>query len=196
MWRGCARSTGSRPGWPWCWWARTRRARSMSRNKGTPDGRGRDGDLSSTSLMRRHGEADLLALIAQLNADPAVHGILVQLPLPGHLDSDLVINAHRPGEGCGRVPHLERRAAGHRAEGDGALHAAGLPDDAARSSRHRLPGMNAVVVGRSNIVGKPMAQLLLGDSCTVTIAHSPDARIWRRCAGGRTFWWRRSGGRR
>ena len=80
-------------------------------------------------------EADLLALIARLNADPAVHGILVQLPLPEHLDSDLVINAHRPGQGCGRVPHLERRAAGHRAEGDGALHAAGLPDDAARSSR-------------------------------------------------------------
>ena len=79
-------------------------------------------------------EEDLLALIDKLNNDPAVHGILVQLPLPGHLNEDLVINSIA-GQGCGRLPYFECWFAGHGAEKHGALHAAWLSDDAARSSR-------------------------------------------------------------
>ena len=117
-------------------------------------------------------EADLLAVVAGLNADPAVHGILVQLPLPPHLDSDLVINAIDPAKDVDgfHVSNVGLLGTGQRAMVPCTplgcllllrdLHGAGLA------------GMEAVVIGRSNIVGKPMAQLLLGESCTVTIAHS------------------------
>ncbi|HPD91050.1 MAG: bifunctional methylenetetrahydrofolate dehydrogenase/methenyltetrahydrofolate cyclohydrolase FolD [Rhodobacter sp.] len=116
-------------------------------------------------------EADLLALIQQLNADPAVHGILVQLPLPGHLDSDLVINAIDPAKD---VDGFHISNVGLLGTGQKSM----VPCTPLgclmmlRDHHGSLAGMNAVVVGRSNIVGKPMAQLLLGDSCTVTIAHS------------------------
>jgi methylenetetrahydrofolate dehydrogenase (NADP+)/methenyltetrahydrofolate cyclohydrolase len=116
-------------------------------------------------------EADLLALIAQLNADPAVHGILVQLPLPRHLDSDLVINAIEPSKD---VDGFHISNVGLLGTGQKSM----VPCTPLgclmmlRDHHGSLAGLNAVVVGRSNIVGKPMAQLLLGDSCTVTIAHS------------------------
>jgi len=116
-------------------------------------------------------EADLLALIGTLNADPAVHGILVQLPLPGHLDSDLVINAINPAKD---VDGFHISNVGLLGTGQKSM----VPCTPLgclmmlRDHLGSLSGLNAVVVGRSNIVGKPMAQLLLGDSCTVTIAHS------------------------
>jgi len=116
-------------------------------------------------------EADLLALIAKLNADPAVHGILVQLPLPGHLNEDLVINSIDPAKD---VDGFHISNVGLLGTGQKSM----VPCTPLgclmmlRDHHGSLSGLNAVVVGRSNIVGKPMAQLLLKDSCTVTIAHS------------------------
>ncbi len=113
----------------------------------------------------------LLDLIATLNLDPAVHGILVQLPLPGHLNEDLVINAidaDKDVDGF-NVLNVGRLATGQKAMVPctplGCLMML-------RAQLGNLSGLDAVVIGRSNIVGKPMAQLLLRDSCTVTIAHS------------------------
>ena len=122
-------------------------------------------------LPAETSEAGLLGLIGQLNADPAVHGILVQLPLPKHLDSDLVINAIDPAKD---VDGFHISNVGLLGTGQKAM----VPCTPLgclmmlRDHLGSLSGLNAVVVGRSNIVGKPMAQLLLGDSCTVTIAHS------------------------
>lgn len=122
-------------------------------------------------LPAETSEEELLALVARLNADPAVHGILVQLPLPSHLDSDLVINAIDPAKD---VDGFHISNVGLLATGQKAL----VPCTPLgclmmlRAELGDLSGLEAVVVGRSNIVGKPMAQLLLGESCTVTIAHS------------------------
>ena len=116
-------------------------------------------------------EEDLLALIDRLNADPEIHGILVQLPLPKHLDEDLVINAIDPAKD---VDGFHISNVGLLATGQKSM----VPCTPLgclmllRDHHGSLSGLDAVVVGRSNIVGKPMAQLLLGDSCTVTIAHS------------------------
>ncbi|MFT4150116.1 MAG: bifunctional methylenetetrahydrofolate dehydrogenase/methenyltetrahydrofolate cyclohydrolase FolD [Paracoccaceae bacterium] len=116
-------------------------------------------------------EADLLALIGRLNADPVVHGILVQLPLPGHVNAELVINSIDPAKD---VDGFHISNVGLLGTGQKAM----VPCTPLgclmmlRDQLGSLAGLNAVVVGRSNIVGKPMAQLLLGDSCTVTIAHS------------------------
>ncbi|MGJ8621661.1 MAG: bifunctional methylenetetrahydrofolate dehydrogenase/methenyltetrahydrofolate cyclohydrolase FolD [Yoonia sp.] len=116
-------------------------------------------------------EADLLAVVEKLNADPAVHGILVQLPLPDHLDSDLVINSIDPAKDVDgfHISNVGLLGTGQKSMVPctplGSLMLL-------RDYHGSLSGMNAVVIGRSNIVGKPMAQLLLGDSCTVTIAHS------------------------
>ena len=116
-------------------------------------------------------EADLLALIARLNADPLVHGILVQLPLPKHLNEDLVIGSINPAKDVDgfHISNVGRLATGQKSMVPctplGCLMML-------RELHGSLAGMTAVVVGRSNIVGKPMAQLLLRDSCTVTIAHS------------------------
>ncbi|WP_066706024.1 bifunctional methylenetetrahydrofolate dehydrogenase/methenyltetrahydrofolate cyclohydrolase FolD [Celeribacter ethanolicus] len=125
-------------------------------------------------------EADLLALIEQLNADPAVHGILVQLPLPDHLDSDLVINSIDPAKD---VDGFHISNVGLLGTGQKSM----VPCTPLgclmmlRDQLGSLSGLNAVVVGRSNIVGKPMAQLLLRDSCTVTIAHSRTKDIEEVC---------------
>ena len=122
-------------------------------------------------LPAETSEADLLALIAQLNADPAVHGILVQLPLPAHLDADLVINAIDPAKD---VDGFHISNVGLLGTGQKAM----VPCTPLgcllllRDHLGDLSGREAVVIGRSNIVGKPMAQLLLGESCTVTVAHS------------------------
>ncbi|MEZ5733218.1 MAG: bifunctional methylenetetrahydrofolate dehydrogenase/methenyltetrahydrofolate cyclohydrolase FolD [Paracoccaceae bacterium] len=122
-------------------------------------------------LPAETSEGELLSLIDRLNADPAVHGILVQLPLPGHLNSDLVINAIDPAKD---VDGFHISNVGLLGTGQKSM----VPCTPLgclmmlRDHHGKLSGLNAVVVGRSNIVGKPMAQLLLGDSCTVTIAHS------------------------
>ena len=127
-------------------------------------------------------EADLLALIARLNADPAVHGILVQLPLPGHLNAELVINSIDPAKD---VDGFHISNVGLLGTGQKSM----VPCTPLgclmmlRDHHGSLAGMNAVVVGRSNIVGKPMAQLLLGDSCTVTIAHSRTRDLAAVCRG-------------
>ena len=122
-------------------------------------------------LPAETSEGDLLALIDQLNADPKVHGILVQLPLPAHLNSELVINRIAPAKD---VDGFHISNVGLLGTGQKSM----VPCTPLgclmmlRDHHGSLSGLNAVVVGRSNIVGKPMAQLLLGDSCTVTIAHS------------------------
>ncbi len=116
-------------------------------------------------------EEDLLALIDKLNNDPAVHGILVQLPLPKHLNEDRVINSIDPATDVvgGHISKVGLLGPGPTSMVPctplGCLMML-------RDYHGSLSGMDAVVIGRSNIVGKPMAQLLLGDSCTVTIAHS------------------------
>ncbi|MDG4648231.1 bifunctional methylenetetrahydrofolate dehydrogenase/methenyltetrahydrofolate cyclohydrolase FolD [Roseibacterium sp. SDUM158017] len=125
-------------------------------------------------------EAEILALVARLNADPAVHGILVQLPLPGHCDAAKVINAIAPEKD---VDGFHVSNVGLLATGQKAL----VPCTPLgclmmlREHHGDLSGLEAVVVGRSNIVGKPMAQLLLGDSCTVTLAHSRTRDLGEVC---------------
>ncbi|WP_439136678.1 bifunctional methylenetetrahydrofolate dehydrogenase/methenyltetrahydrofolate cyclohydrolase FolD [Roseicyclus sp.] len=125
-------------------------------------------------------EADILALVAKLNADPAVHGILVQLPLPAHVDAAKVINTIDPAKD---VDGFHISNVGLLGTGQKAL----VPCTPLgslmmlRDHHGSLAGLEAVVVGRSNIVGKPMAQLLLGDSCTVTIAHSRTADLAAVC---------------
>jgi methylenetetrahydrofolate dehydrogenase (NADP+)/methenyltetrahydrofolate cyclohydrolase len=116
-------------------------------------------------------EAALLALIARLNAQKDVHGILVQLPLPAHIDSAKVIEAIDPGKDVdGFHPvNVGRLASGARAIAPCTPTGCVL---LAKSVRADLTGLEAVVIGRSNIVGKPMAQLLLAENCTVTVAHS------------------------
>ena len=116
-------------------------------------------------------EADLLAVIDQLNADAAIHGMLVQLPLPNHLNEDLVISSINPAKD---VDGFHISNVGLLGTGQKSM----VPCTPLgclmmlRDHFGSLSGCDAVVIGRSNIVGKPMAQLLLGDSCTVTIAHS------------------------
>lgn len=114
---------------------------------------------------------DLLALVARLNGDPAVNGILVQLPLPAHIDEAAVINAIAPGKDVDGFTVLN---AGRLVTGQRAMVPC-TPLGCLMMLRDRLgplAGKDALVIGRSNIVGKPMAQLLLADSATVTVAHS------------------------
>ena len=126
-------------------------------------------------------QTELLALIDTLNEDDAVDGILVQLPLPKQIDEAAVINAVTPDKD---VDGFHVVNAGRLATGQDAL----VPCTPfgclllLRDQLGSLSGLNAVVVGRSNIVGKPMAQLLLQDSCTVTIAHSRTKDLQAVCA--------------
>ena len=125
-------------------------------------------------------QADLLALIDRLNADPAVNGILVQLPLPRHMDEAAVINAIDPAKDVDgfHILNVGRLATGQKAMVPctplGCLMLL-------RDQLGSLSGKNALVIGRSNIVGKPMAQLLLRDSATVTVAHSRTANLRDLC---------------
>ncbi|EAQ37448.1 tetrahydrofolate dehydrogenase/cyclohydrolase [Nitrobacter sp. Nb-311A] len=125
-------------------------------------------------------QADLLALIAELNADPAVHGILVQLPLPKRLDTGAVIAAIDPAKDVdGLHPHNAGRLAG------------GLPALSpctplgciilTKSVHASLEGLDAIVLGRSNLVGRPLVQLLLNENVTVTIAHSRSRNLPELC---------------
>ncbi|MBW8302440.1 MAG: bifunctional methylenetetrahydrofolate dehydrogenase/methenyltetrahydrofolate cyclohydrolase [Brevundimonas sp.] len=140
------------------------------RNKGETTQRA--GMRSDTHRLPAETDQEtLLSLIAALNADRGIHGILVQLPLPGHIDASAVLGAIDP----------DKDVDGFHVVNAGRL-AVGLPGlvpctplGCLMLLKHELgelSGLNAVIVGRSNIVGKPMAQLLLGESCTVTIAHS------------------------
>lgn len=140
------------------------------RNKGETTLRA--GMRSDTHRLAESTRQDeLLALIAQLNADAGIHGILVQLPLPAHIDATVVLDAISP----------DKDVDGFHVVNAGRL-AVGLPGLVPctplgclmllKDQLGDLSGLNAVIVGRSNIVGKPMAQLLLSESCTVTIAHS------------------------
>ena len=116
-------------------------------------------------------EEALLALVEDLNADPAIHGILVQLPLPGHIDEAAVLGSIEPAKDVDgfHISNVGLLATGQKAM----VPCTPLGCLMMLRDRHgSLSGMEAVVIGRSNIVGKPMAQLLLRDSCTVTVAHS------------------------
>lgn len=125
-------------------------------------------------------EKDLLAAIGKLNTDPAVHGILVQLPLPDQIDPHAVIDAINPAKD---VDGFHLRNVGLLATGRGGMVPC-TPLGCLMMLEDRLgdlTGLNAVIVGRSNIVGKPMAQLLLSANCTVTIAHSRTADLPAVC---------------
>jgi methylenetetrahydrofolate dehydrogenase (NADP+)/methenyltetrahydrofolate cyclohydrolase len=126
-------------------------------------------------------EADLLKLVQTLNADPTVHGILVQLPLPDHIDPDLVIRTIDPAKD---VDGFHPINAGRLAVGQDSLVPC-TPQGCvllAKSVHPDLTGMDAVVLGRSNIVGKPVAQLLIQESATVTVAHSKTRDLSDVCA--------------
>lgn len=122
-------------------------------------------------LPAETSEADLLAMVDKLNKDPACHGILVQLPLPKHINSEKVLNSIHPDKdvdgfhpvNVGRLWVGERALVPCTPAGSVIL---------AKTVAPNLSGMNAVVIGRSNIVGKPVAALLLRENCTVTVAHS------------------------
>jgi methylenetetrahydrofolate dehydrogenase (NADP+)/methenyltetrahydrofolate cyclohydrolase len=127
-------------------------------------------------------EDELLGLIARLNADPAVHGILVQLPLPPQIESQKVIAALDPAKDVDGFHPLN---AGRLARGLPGL----VPCTPlgcvilAKTVRPALAGLDAVVIGRSNIVGKPLAQLLIAESATVTVAHSKTRELPALCRG-------------
>ena len=131
-------------------------------------------------------QAELLDLIARLNADPRVHGILVQLPLPPQIDPEAVLDAIDPAKD---VDGFHVINAGRLATGTRGARAPLVPctplgcQMLLRDTPGDLAGRHAVVVGRSNIVGKPMAQLLLQDNCTVTIAHSRTRDLPAVCRG-------------
>ena len=131
-------------------------------------------------LDRHVSEGDLLGLIEKLNSDENVNGTLCQLPLPDHLNSDLVINSINPEKD---VDGFHISNVGLLATGQKSM----VPCTPLgclmmlRSELGDLSGKNAVIIGRSNIVGKPMAHLLIKDSCTVTIAHSRTKNIEELC---------------
>jgi methylenetetrahydrofolate dehydrogenase (NADP+)/methenyltetrahydrofolate cyclohydrolase len=135
------------------------------------------------TLPEHTSEAELLKLIGRLNADPGVNGILVQLPLPKHIDTQKIIAAIDPAKD---VDGFHPINAGRLATGLPAL----VPCTPlgcvmlAKSVHPSLEGLDAVVVGRSNIVGKPLAQLLLQENATVTIAHSKTRDLSTVCRRG------------
>jgi methylenetetrahydrofolate dehydrogenase (NADP+)/methenyltetrahydrofolate cyclohydrolase len=130
-------------------------------------------------------EDELLALVDELNRDPAIHGILVQLPLPDHIDKARVIEAILPEKDVdGFHPENAGRLAGGLGGGVVPCTPAGCMILIRRVLGPDLAGRTAVVVGRSNIVGRPMSQLLLNASCTVTVAHSKTRDLPATVRGG------------
>ena len=122
-------------------------------------------------LPAETSEADVLAKVRELNADPSVHGFLVQFPVPDHISQQNVIDAIDPAKDADGLHPLN---AGRLASGLPAMVPA-TPEGClimAKKAGGDLSGKHAVVIGRSNLVGKPVAQLLLRENCTVTIAHS------------------------
>ena len=156
-------------------------SRIYVRNKGE---RTRESGMRSDThqLPDTTTQDELLAMIGALNADVGIHGILVQLPLPGHIDASVVLGAIDP----------DKDVDGFHVVNAGRL-AVGLPGMVPctplgcmmllKDRLGDLSGLNAVVLGRSNIVGKPMAQLLLAENCTVTIAHSRTCDLAAVCRG-------------
>ncbi|GMG83076.1 bifunctional methylenetetrahydrofolate dehydrogenase/methenyltetrahydrofolate cyclohydrolase FolD [Paralimibaculum aggregatum] len=127
-------------------------------------------------------EAEVIAMVERLNADPKIHGILVQLPLPSHMNSEIVINTISPAKD---VDGFHISNVGLLGTGQKSMVPC-TPLGCLMMLRDRfgsLSGQNAVVVGRSNIVGKPMFNLLLRDSATVTVAHSRTRDIEAVCRG-------------
>lgn len=137
------------------------------------------------TLPATTSEADLLKLVAELNADKGVNGILVQLPLPDHMSSLKVIDAIDPLKDVDgfHIQNVGKLSVGLEAIVPctplGSLML--LKDAIKTHGNGNLSGLNAVIVGRSNIVGKPMAQLLLNENCTVTIAHSRTQNLAEVC---------------
>ncbi len=132
-------------------------------------------------------QEELVALVEQLNGDPAVHGILVQLPVPDQIDPNAVIDAIAPGKDVDgfHVINTGRLATGQMTGPDAAMVPC-TPLGCRMLLEDRLgdlSGLNAVVLGRSNIVGKPMAALLTQASCTVTVAHSRTKDLADVCRG-------------
>src|ERR1700710_837660 len=126
-------------------------------------------------------QSDLLALIAKLNRDPSVHGVLVQLPLPKSLQTETIINAIDPAKD---VDGLHPNNAGRLAGGFSALSPC-TPLGCiilTKSVHASLEGMNAIVIGRSNLVGRPLVQLLLNETATWTISHSRSRYLAQLCA--------------
>jgi methylenetetrahydrofolate dehydrogenase (NADP+)/methenyltetrahydrofolate cyclohydrolase len=133
------------------------------------------------TLPAETSEVDLLALIEQLNEDPKPHGILIQLPLPDHISVDTVINAIDPEKD---VDGFNVMNVGRRVAGDGAAVTPCTPLGCLLMLKDvlgDLSGKRALVLGRSGIVGKPMAALLLDENCTVTVAHSKTQDIASEC---------------
>lgn len=138
-------------------------------------------DVQTLRLIGSATQKELLKKIDQLNRDERVHGVLVQLPLPRQINEDAVINAISPEKD---VDGFHVINAGRAATGQEALVPC-TPLGCIMMLKDKLgdlSGKNAVVVGRSNIVGKPMASLLLKENCTVTIAHSKTKDIAKVCA--------------
>jgi len=130
-------------------------------------------------LAENTSEELLLDLIKKLNNDISIHGILVQLPLPKHLNEDLIINAINPSKDVDGFHISNVGLLGTGQKSMVPCTPLGCLKLLKNHHNNNLAGLNAVVVGRSNIVGKPMAQLLLGESCTVTIAHSKTKDLQR-----------------
>jgi methylenetetrahydrofolate dehydrogenase (NADP+)/methenyltetrahydrofolate cyclohydrolase len=126
------------------------------------------------TLPAETSQEELAALVMLLNADPSIHGILVQLPLPKHLNSEAIIQSilpHKDVDGL-HVVNAGKLATGDLETGLVSCTPAGAMVFVRRTHGEDLSGLNAVVIGRSNLFGKPMAQLLLNANATVTIAHS------------------------
>ena len=126
------------------------------------------------TLPAETGQEELAELVASFNADPSIHGILVQLPLPKHLNSEPIIQSILPEKDVDglHVVNAGKLATGDLETGLVSCTPAGAMVFVRRTHGEDLSGLNAVVIGRSNLFGKPMAQLLLNANATVTIAHS------------------------
>ena len=134
------------------------------------------------TLPAQTSESQIVSLVESLNADPAIHGILVQLPLPSHVDSTRVLETISPAKdvdgfhpinvGLLSIGSMERALVPCTPAGSMIL-----LREAMQALGRKLAGLDALVIGRSNIVGKPMGQLLLAENCTVTLAHSRTADL-------------------
>ncbi|MGR9237599.1 bifunctional methylenetetrahydrofolate dehydrogenase/methenyltetrahydrofolate cyclohydrolase FolD [Rhizobium leguminosarum] len=135
------------------------------------------------TLSAETKQEELAALVATLNADPSIHGILVQLPLPKPLDSEAIIQSILPEKDVDglSVVNAGKLATGDLKTGLVSCTPAGAMVFVRRTHGEDLSGLNAVVIGRSNLFGKPMAQLLLNANATVTIAHSRTKNLAEVC---------------
>lgn len=135
------------------------------------------------SLPASTSQEELARLVAELNADPSLHGILVQLPLPGHLDAEQIIQSIDPEKDVDglHVINAGKLMSGDKKSGLVSCTPAGAMVLLRRVHGDDLSGLNAVVIGRSNLFGKPMGQLLLAANATVTMAHSRTRELAEIC---------------